>query len=441
MTDRERPHLVWTGVVVAGLVALAGVAYWLWSRQALPGGPTTGTGGELAAEVPLDGSVAAIESALQRGAFDEAARMVEDARERLGASEHLDALSTRIALRADTFRSTLRPIEFRIERVEQAGGAGALWARIRLGDRAVLATDDLAPTLEGADGDGHANLFTVRTSFDRSCSIELVRSGGMFSGDEIVFGPVTVGPLTEVDGALLELEDPEAPGTRVAVRYRVSPFAPGLALDDPVVAPPMDAPQADLIAALVEALSREQVRAAGNALARLSEVAPDHPDLEFLGESIAARRESLQRNLRTVRFVVVEVACDPRPSGGPWIAGGETSPLRARIEADGDTAAKAEGGPTEPFVRPDSTLDPPRGNVLRVTARGDAPLALVVADVSPTFGARRVGSIDLPVTLADLPQGKGTLVVEREPTVLVLPEDDENRLRRVVLRWTVEGSR
>ncbi|MEM9380328.1 MAG: hypothetical protein AAGB93_10310 [Planctomycetota bacterium] len=441
MTERERPHLAWTGLVVVALVGLAVVAYWMWSRQAFQGGDPGGGSGTMVTDGPLDGSLAAIEAAIERGAFDEAARLVEEARARLGPTEHLDALAARIALRSDAFRSTLRPIEFRVERLEQPDGEGALWARVRLDGRAVLATDDLAPSLDDAGDGGHANLFTVRTSFDRGCSLELVRSGGMFSGDEVVFGPVEVGPLADVEGGLLELEDPDAPGIRVVTRYRTSPFEPGLTLDEPPSIPPAGANESALVAAIVEALSLERVEAAGEALSRLTATAPAHPDLAFLGESIAERRESLMRNLRTVRFVAVEAACDPRLSGAPWAAGGRPSALRARIEADGETAAKATGGPTVPFLLPGSTLDPPRGNVLRVTARGDAPLVLVVADASPTIGARRVGSIDLPVTLADLPKGSGTLVVEREPTVLVLPEDDENRLRRIVLRWTVEEPR
>ena len=72
-----------------------------------------------------------------------------------------------------------------------------------------------------------------------------------------------------------------------------------------------------------------------------------------------------------------------------------------------------------------------------VSARGDARLQLVVVDTSPTFSSTEVGAVELPVTLAELPRGSGTLTVEREPSVLVLPSSDANRVRRVVLRYSV----
>ena len=72
-----------------------------------------------------------------------------------------------------------------------------------------------------------------------------------------------------------------------------------------------------------------------------------------------------------------------------------------------------------------------------MTARGDAAIELAVFDTSPTFSSTRVGSVTLPVVLAELPGGSGTLTMEREPSVLVLPASEANRVRRVVLRYSV----
>ena len=128
----------------------------------------------------------------------------------------------------------------------------------------------------------------------------------------------------------------------------------------------------------------------------------------------------------------------PKESGKLWATDGDAPSFRAAIVSGGRALAKSSDGDTAPFLVPGSEAEPPAGNVLQFMERGDLPLTFVLTDTSPTFGSTEVGSIDLGLSLADLPRGSGTLTVERQSSVLVLPESDANRLHRVVLRWSVE---
>ncbi len=440
MSDRQSPHLIWTGAVLVGAMALGSVAYWLWAPQGSgvqTGDPATG-GGSGTASDPAVAARTAIAAAIELGEFTEADRLLAEARSLHGESKALQALTTRLGLRSGAFRATLRPIEFRVESYETDQEFDLLFARVSLGGQRVLATEELLPSFGLGEQGRRANLFTLRTSFDRGASIELVEKGGMFGSDTVIFGPVDLAPLPQVDGGLLEFEDPDAPITRLVVGYRISPFTAGLFPDDVLSEPPTGSSPDELVLAASAALAVDRLDLARVIHNRLRAIAPEHLDAEFMDSRIRRRAETLERNQLTVHFVVVEAACDPRANGKPWSSSGSPPSFRTRIEAAGTVVATTSGGPTIPYLVPGETLDPPEGNVLTVAARGDAPLTLLIVDTSPTFRARKVGSIDLELTLSDLPRGTGTLVVEAEPTVLVLPDDEANRLRRVVLRWTVQ---
>jgi len=443
MSDRQQPHLIWTGAVLVGAIALGGVAYWLWTPQgsgAETGAPDAGGAGGApgAATDPAVAARTAIAAAIKLGEYSEAGRLLADARNLHGESKALQTLTARLDLRSGAFRATLRPIEFRVESYETDQEFDLLFARVSLGGQLVLATEELLPSFGLGEQGRRANLFTLRTSFDRGASIELVEKGGMFGSDTVIFGPVPLAPLPQIDGGLLEFEDPDAPITRLVVGYRISPFTKGLFPDEVMNEPPTGSTPHELVLAIRAALDTDRLDLARVIHNRLVALERDHLDVEFMDNRIRDREETLNRNQQTVHFVVVEAACDPRAKGKPWSSSGSPPSFRTRIEAAGTVVATSSGGPTIPYLVPGEVLDPPEGNVLTVAARGDAPLRLLIDDTSPTFRARRVGSIDLQLMLSDLPRGTGTLVVEAEPTVLVLPDDEANRLRRVVLRWTVQ---
>ena len=438
----QKPHLRWTAAVLGAIAVLGLLAYRVWAGE----DPKVETGGAASpdgtdappAAAPVDPVAAALlaaEDALDRGLIEEAALRLEELRETHGDSEPAADLAQRIQLRVAAHRAALRPMEFRIESFETE--LDAVFARVRLGGEVVHSSGLLVPSFSRASGARRANVFTVRTSFDRGVTLELLEPGGLISGPEVVFGPVEVSALPHLTGGIVEFEDPDAPVKNLVVRYTRSLFRPGLTPDRAPDSVDSGATPSELVRAIAAALDGARLSEAAALLTRLETDAPDHADATFLRQRLGDREVALRRNLRTVRFVLLEVACDPKPGGSPWSGDGSEPDFEVRAIADEETVAETGGGATAPFLVIEDNLAPPPGNVLEVTARGDATIELAVFDTSPTFSSTRVGSVTLPVVLAELPGGSGTLTMEREPSVLVLPASDANRVRRVVLRYSV----
>ncbi len=459
MVSKEHPHYLWIGAFGAVALALGGLAWWLWAGPEEPtpagpgiphggGGQGTGSPHTTAAErakeredarysLAVDHVLEAAGAALADGDFGAARSALSAVPAGPPWPNSLKDLLSRIEAREAAFRSALRPIEFRIETLDSVDPSESYFARFCVEETEVFATPELAPSLAATEEDRQANIATLRTSFHLGATVEILSVSGMFGGPELVLGPLPLSPLPELGGGKLTFEDPDGHATRLVVGYRMSPYDPGLVIDHPIPDPPKGATAAGLLDALGAALAKDQTAAATRMLDRLSVEHPGHPDLAFNEERIDSRIESLARNRTRVRFVVMEVACDPRTGGQLWATNGDHAPLRCAIQSGKDTLAKTPGPRCAPYLIPGEAIDPPEGNVLEVRARGDRPLRFTVTDTSPTFGSRDVGTVDLGLTLADLPKGSGTLTLEREPMVLVLPENETNRLRRVVLRWTV----
>jgi hypothetical protein len=437
----QKPHLRWTAAVLGAIAVLGLLAYRVWAGGAPPpeeeGSATAGTDPQSVAEPedPVAAGLLAAEQALDRGLIEEAALRLEELREAHGDSGPAADLAQRIQLRLGAYRAALRPMAFRVESIET--GLDAVFARVRLGGEVVHSSGLLVPSFSRASGARRANVFTLRTSFDRGVTLELVEPGGLISGPEVVFGPVEVSALPHLTGGIVEFEDPDAPVTNLVVRYTASLFQPGLTPDGAPRSINPGATPSELVRAVAGALDGAQLSEAAELLARLESKEPGHSDAAFLRQRLEDREVTLRRNLRTVRLVLLEVACDPAADGSPWSGDGSEPDFEVRAIADGENVAETDGGATAPFLVIEDNLAPPPGNVLEVTARGDATVELTVYDTSPTFSSTRVGSVTLPVVLAELPGGSGTLTMEREPSVLVLPASDPNRVRRVVLRYSV----
>ena len=437
----QKPHLRWTAAVLGAIAVLGLLAYRVWVGGAPPAqepvGVTAGSGARPIAqpEDPVAAALLAAEQALDRGLIEEAALRVEELREVHGDSGPAADLEQRIQLRVAAHIAALRPMAFRVESFETE--LDAVFARVRLGGEIVHSSGLLVPSFSRASGARRANIFTVRTSFDRGVTLELVEPGGLISRPEVVFGPVEVSALPHLTGGIVEFEDPDAPVTNLVVRYTASLFQPGLTPDRAPRGIDPGATPSELVRAVAEALDGARLSEAAELLTRLESQEPDHSDAAFLRQRLEDREVALRRNLRTVRLVLLEVACDPAADGSPWSGDGSEPDFEVRAVADGEEVAETGGGATAPFLVIEDNLAPPPGNVLEVTARGDATVELAVYDTSPTFSSTRVGAVTLPVVLAELPGGSGTLTMEREPSVLVLPANDPNRVRRVVLRYSV----
>ncbi len=438
----QKPHLRWTAAVIGAIAVLGLLAYQVWAGGDPPvetSGPASphGTDARPAVEPedPMAAALLAAEQALDRGLIEEAALRLEELRATHGDSEPAADLAQRIQLRVAAHRAALRPMAFRIESFETE--LDSVFARVRLGGDIVHSSGLLVPSFSRASGARRANVFTVRTSFDRGVTLELVEPGGLISGPEVVFGPVEVSALPHLTGGIVEFEDPDAPVKNLVVRYTHSLFEPGLTPDRAPGSVDSSATPSELVRAIADALDGARLSEAAALLTRLATDAPDHADAAFLRQRLEDREVALRRNLRTVRFVLLEVACDPKPGSSAWSGDGSEPDFEVRAIADEGTVAETGGGATAPFLVIEDNLAPPPGNVLEVTARGDATIELAVFDTSPTFSSTRVGSVTLPVVLAELPGGSGTLTMEREPSVLVLPASDANRVRRVVLRYSV----
>ena len=456
MAVRERPHVVWTSVVALAVACLGGLAWWLWSRPAGGAAPGQETGAEadgtpgglteaereLMARESLEAERAAqagrISEAIERGDYEGAEQLLNAAESRLGWSEELGDLTARLDLRVAAFRGELRSLEFRVESFEKDESVKAVFARFSIGGTQVFATPKLAPSFALALDDQHVNLATLRTSLQMGASIELLEPGGFFGSAETVLGPLELSPLRNRAGGRLEFQDPDALVKRLTVSYRLSPYQPGLHPDEAAAHVPADATAAKLLDAFSIALNADQVDAAGALLQRMKDEHPGHPDAAFMAKRLGRRRSSLLRNETVARFVVIEASCDPRTNGKLWANGGEEPAFRASIALGASGRSYGAEGTLVPYIVPGRTLDPPAGNVIAVKDRGDLDLIFRLEDTSPTFGSSDVGELELGIQLSDLPRGSGTLVLERDPTVLVLPETDENRLRRLVLRWTVD---
>ena len=433
----RRPHLRWTAAVLAAVAVLVVVAFEVWSG---PGpvsepSPAKAPGPAGPAPDPAEAELAAAERALEAGLVEEAALRLADLEGSRGMSERTASLGRRIELRVRALRAALRPIEFRVESFETE--LEQVFARVRLEGEVVHSSGSLAPSFARAGGSRRANLFTLRTSFDRGVTLELVEPGGLIGGPTVVFGPVDVSALPHLSGGIVEFEDPDAPVKRLVVRYAASPYTPGVRPDEartPV--DPTASPEA-LVGAAAGAIDDARLDDARGLLDRLHEVDPRNADRAFLEQRLVDRDEALRRNLRTARFVLVELACDPSSEGTSWSEDGAEPAFAVRVLADRERVAATRGGPTAPFLVLEDNLAPPPGNVLEVTARGDAALRLEVVDTSPTFSSTSVGTVELPISLAGLSRGSGTITVEREPSVMVLPAGDPNRVRRVVLRYSV----
>ncbi len=437
----QKPHLRWTAAVLGAIAILGLLAYRVWAGDVPPSdeelSPTAGSDALPISppEDPVAAALLAAEEALDRGLIEEASLRVKELRQAHGDSGAAAKLAQRIQLRVAAHRAALRPMAFRVESFET--DLDAVFARVRLGGEVVHSSGLLVPSFSRASGARRANVFTVRTSFDRGVTLELVEPGGLISGPEVVFGPVEVSALPHLTGGIVEFEDPDAPVTNLVVRYTASLFQPGLTPDRARRGVDPGATPSELVRAVTDALDGARLSEAAELLAQLESQEPDHSDAAFLRQRLKDREVALRRNLRTVRLVLLEVACDPAADGSPWSGDGSEPDFEVRAIADGEDVAETGGGATAPFLVIEDNLAPPPGNVLEVTARGDATVELAVYDTSPTFSSTRVGAVMLPVVLAELPGGSGTLTMEREPSVLVLPASDPNRVRRVVLRYSV----
>ena len=460
MSKEPRPHFAWTAAVVAAVAVLSIAAWWLWSRP--DRAPTDGStpsieGGqgsesassEAAAEAGRKAAIQEADRAMEADRFQAADELLDRAEEEFGWSEALRATGTRLSLRETAFREALRPIEFRIESlvVGPEDEGAELYARYTIEGVPVFASELLKPTtheqsVHGGHGIERSHVAVLRTSLTRGASLEIVEPGGIFDSDEVLFGPIPINPLPNAQGGQLDYTD-DARVLSVSVSYRPSPFEPGVHVDGRPADPPVDATAAQLFAAITSAKMRDDLEVAATLQARLALEFPDHRDLAFFTESIKARADVLRQNRSTATFTILELAVDPRSNGDDdettlWATGGDSPAFRASIRTtDGQVLAEAEDARTAPYLIPGGAQPAPAGNVLRVVARGTAPLTLVVKDSSPRFSSRVVGAIDLPVNLSELPQGTGTIVVERQPRVLIQPGSEPNRIRRVVLRWTV----
>lgn len=437
----QKPHLRWTAAVLGAIAVLGLLAYRVWSGGAQPAQDEAGASAEpdtppiAMPEDPVAAGLLAAEEALDRGLIEEAALRVEELRAQHGDSVPAADLAQRIQLRVAAHRAALRPMAFRIESFETE--LDAVFARVRIGGEVVHSSGLLVPSFSRASGARRANVFTVRTSFDLGVTLELVEPGGLISGPEVVFGPVEVSALPHLTGGIVEFEDPDAPVTNLVVRYTRSLFQPGLTPDRTSGSTDSGATPSELVQAIVGSLDGDRLAEAAGLLTQLESLDPDHSDSAFLRKRLEDREVALRRNQRTVRLVLLEVACDPAAGGSAWSGDGSEPDFEVRASADGEDVAETGGGATAPFLVFEDNLAPPPGNVLEVTARGDATVELTVYDTSPTFSSTRVGSVTLPVVLAQLPGGSGTLTMEREPSVLVLPASDPNRVRRIVLRYSV----
>lgn len=441
MGQPERPHYVWIGVIGLAAVGLGALAWSLWTGggQAEPAKPEPAQDEAARTEERKAARraelLAQADAALDAERFDEADGLLADA-EDLGSSDELVAAWARLELRETAYRAEPRAMEFRIASMEAPDDVDELFARVSVNGVVVFETETFAPPSTGSETT-RERLVTVRSSFDEGASFELLAPGGMIGGPDRLLGPVKIAPLARIEGGRLEVNDADAPVRRLTIAYRESPYASGLVPDEPPPHVAADASPGKVLSAIQTALAADQLVAARSLLARLEGEAPNHPDLAFTSQRLESRADYLEQNRTRVQLTVLEVAADPRESGKLWATEGDAPRFKAAIVSGRRTLAKSSGGSTAPFLVPGSELDPPPGNVMSFMERGDLPLTFVLFDTSPTFGSTEVGSIDLGLSLADLPRGSGTLTVERLGSVLVLPESDANRLHRVVLRWSV----
>ena len=445
MSEQQRPHAAWTGLVGVGVLSLGGVAWWLWDRprdetrttaeapgtSSPDGSSTNSTTGN------TDGSFNEIKELIESEEFERAEQALDHARGRVGDSSALDDLEASLSFRRQSHRTALRPIEFRILSCSGGDDVADVYARFSIDDVTMYETPFLVPEFASApDHERRANIATLRTAIARGVTVELLEPGGFFGGDETVFGPRAIAPLPNRKGGEITLEDPGAEITHVVLAYAPSPYAPGLYPDESPEPAPEGASAGALITALTEALAADRIDIAETLLARFSREHAEHPDMEFARERVAERRASLQKNRSTVRFIIVEAAIDPPAAGEVWASGGETPPFLGAVEV-GDEEFEGDGE-LIPYLVPGLALNAPKGNVIDATGRGDVPLRFKLYDTSPTFGRSDVGAVYLERTLGDFPAGTGTLVLEREPGILLLPDRAKNRLRRLVLRYAVE---
>ena len=443
-TPRQRPHLIWTALVAAGVALLAGLAWWVWSGPADGGAAPSGGPAEIASEEALSTAERSGGIDAPGGAhgdrIDDAARAIEGgdlegARALLariedehGWSDALDELTRRLERREGALRRTVRPLVVHVEGLGVDGdGPDEVFVRASVAGRDVWCS-------RWFDVEGGRASFTLRTTAQEGFALRFHEPGGWVGGPDALGDAVHVGPLATEGCGVFPLAG-TAPFAAGEVRYEASPYELGLARDD---APPeVDGDAGAVAMALDRALDEGRLVDAEALLDRLRAVAPEHPDLAFMANETAGLRAARERVPQTARFVLLELGCDPAADGDLWSSGGDDASLRASIVGeDGEAVGRADGAGLRTWLAAEA--EPPAENVIEVRARGDEPLRLQVVDTSPTFSNARVGEIDLGLTLADLPDGSGTLTMERDPRVLLLPADEENRLRRVVLRWTVQ---
>ncbi|MEL6431379.1 MAG: hypothetical protein AAFU73_16300 [Planctomycetota bacterium] len=462
-TPHER-HVAWRFAVLAGFVLLAGLAWWAWSaRGAGAVDPADGGAAEEGAR-PVGASSAdtaadadpatapergapsgpdtapttdGVEAALAAGRFADARAALDALEAEAGWNDAYGALASRIDRREDAHRRALRVVLVELSGLRAAeDGPESVFARASVRDTRVWATPWIdAP--EGGDAVAPVT-FAVRTSLRDGLELELMESGGMFGGPDRAAGPFALSPLANAGSTEFALGSAANAMAGGVATVRIAPIPPpGLHPDRaPSDAADGSTPEA-LLRALDLARERGELNGARALLARLEAEAPAHPDLGFARREVAGLAEALGRNVTRATFTLQLVALDPKTGGGLWADGGDRVDLRLRIDSGDDTLGRGDGR-LAPVLVGDALEDPPTGNVVTLEARGDAPLAIVLTDVSPTFRSKRVGALDLGVTLADLATGTGTLRLESDPRVLIEPADEPNRLRSVVLRWRVE---
>lgn len=449
-TDREppaRPHLLWTGLVVLGATGLALLAWWLWSRPtaapedaqptadvSAPAEGTSDTDEDTVASVPRT-VPDALEDALAAGDF-EAARAALAAREAdEGWSDALAEIDARIERREDAHRRAIRTVVVELAGLRgTADGPSEVFARASLHGQTVWAT----PALDLDAEAGAGTSFVLRTTLQDGLTLELFEDGGLFDGPERVGEPFLLAPLATRGTTTFTLAGTQLPLESGQALCTPDPFGHGLTVDRPARTVPPEAELADVLGALDRALVNADVASARALLARVRKRAPDHADLAFLGNEVDGLEEALNSNHAHARLEVWLCILDPRTGGGLWADGGSLPSLRVDVVSGDDTLVEGASADLDPYLDPKERTTPPAPNVLQFDARGDAPLGLRFVDTRPRFGSRDVGTLDLGLSLTDLPTGSGMLSVTREPRVLVLPKDDDNRVRRVVVRWRVE---
>lgn len=443
---KERPHLIWTGVAVAVVVGLALAAYRIWSSPVADELPEPSVREEQPdaappASPPRPGvpGVGEVNAAIDAGDLARARHLIARIDEDRGWSPELESTMARIRLREEAAMDEVHTLIVMVDPVIFPGGGKKILNEVHVGGRVVLrrpaATEEGEAETRVFTPDGFARAFTIRATRRAGAEVLWVQPGGTFSSTRTVKGPLDLRPALEA-----ALRDPEGDGRTVGgggvlgARLIIDRRSAGLQVDG---RPELDVPPSTAgacIARSARALESDDRALAASAMESLRAMAPEHPDLPLLEAQLARLNERLEQGRPRVRMDIIQLVLEPRPGRDQW------SELKATLLADDEAVGSTTGDDLRRTVH-GMNLDPDHpveGNHIAAKVEGDAPLSVSIVDRSPLMGSKDVGIIDLGLTAADLPTGTGTLIVESKPDVLFLPEGDEGRVRRLVLRWTVD---